>query len=168
MPSPKAATPRTSTASSGNPRKSTSATISAKSITRAPGRSASQRRTTPISPPPKLASAENRRLRNATAGADRELDEREQGRAGEVEVEAHRLVDRKLQRRRPRPAAEGQRHRKAGHAEQEHQHERAGHHRAQHRRLDAAQHVARPEAELGGQPELLGGDRQPALQHQPR
>src|SRR3546814_2915432 len=59
--------------------------------------------------------------RQHDGGAQQELHQRQRHRTAEIEVEAQRLVDRDLQRRRLRPAAERQHHGKGGEAEHEDQ-----------------------------------------------
>ncbi len=102
-----------------------------------------------------------------TADAERRLQQRQTRGMRQVEVEAHRLIDRQFQRRRPRPAAQDQRHGKGGQAQREHRRGRPGQHLAQHRTFQMARDVAGGEGQALGQPQPLGRDRLPALQDHP-
>ncbi|MPL88438.1 hypothetical protein SDC9_34461 [bioreactor metagenome] len=96
------------------------------------------------------------------------LHEGERRRPPKIGIEAEGLIDRQLDRRRPRSAAQHQRHGEGTEADEEDGERRAGQHRAQHRPLEMARHLGRAEAEACGQPQPLGRDRLPAVQHHPR
>ena len=116
---------RSVAASGGRTRSAAPAIAAASSAIRCRTR----RRPAQTSPPAarsRPAGDEQRRSGSDEGKADRDLEQREKPGAREIGLEAHGLVDRHLQRRMPRAAAERQHDREAGEAEEEDQSGDAG------------------------------------------
>ncbi len=96
--------------------------------------------------------------------AQPELHGRQHRRAAQVELEPHRLKDRKLHRRRPRPPAQRQGNCETCQADQEHRHQRARHHGAQHRHLQMPENRPRRHPQRGRQTEPLRRNALPPRQ----
>ena len=97
-------------------------------------------------------------------GAEAKLQRGEQGRLGQVEIEAQGLKNRKLDGCGARAAAEGERHGKAAEADGEHGEPDAGEQAAQHGPFDMGENGAGRHIEGGCEAQTLGRDGLPALQ----
>ncbi len=90
--------------------------------------------------------------------ADRHLQQREQGRAREIDVEAHELVDRDLKRCRARAAAEREHDGEAREAEEEHDRGDRRRFASEDREIEDPEDRPRRHAKLRGEPPMLPGN----------